>query len=139
MNSQNDDYLKHSPHLIYEVTGRGQKENKEFENCNIQYTLFTLSTLSNIYPILRKSGYFSHWTRWLNSFIFITNCYTFSMNTTPIPTVKTLFHKNCLIFCLLTFNKLLFLIKHIFKAKADICFCLHSLKDDVIDDGYSKI
>jgi len=63
MNSQND-YLKHSPHWIYADvcswnTGRGQKEDKEFENCNIQNTLFTLSTLSNIYPILLQSGYFS--------------------------------------------------------------------------------
>ena len=70
MNSQNDDYLKHSPHWIYADlwswnTGRGQNENKEFENCHIQYTLFTLSTLSNSYPILLKSGYFFkflHWT-----------------------------------------------------------------------------
>jgi len=65
MNSQNDDYLKHSPHWIYADlcswnTGRGLNENKEFENCKIQYTLFTLSTLSNIYPILLQSGYFSH-------------------------------------------------------------------------------
>jgi len=39
MNSQNDNYLKHSPHWIYADlcswnTGRGQNENKEFENCN---------------------------------------------------------------------------------------------------------
>jgi len=97
MNSQKNDYLlsvKHSPHWIYADswswnTGRGQNENKEFENCHIQYTWFKLSTLSNIYRIIIKSGYFLHWTRWLNLFIFITNCNTFSMNTTPIPTVIT--------------------------------------------------
>jgi len=65
MNSQNDDYLKYSPDWIYADvcswnTARGQNENKKFENCNIQYTLFTLSTLSNIYPILLQSGSFSH-------------------------------------------------------------------------------
>jgi len=42
----------------------------------------------------------------------------------------------CLICCLLTFNMFLSHKTH-FKAKANICFCLHSLKDDVIDDGYN--
>jgi len=67
MNSQNDDYLKHSPHWIYAelcswntVCLRGQNENKELENCNIKCKLFTFSTLSNIYQILLQSGYFSH-------------------------------------------------------------------------------
>ena len=65
MNRQNDDYLKHSPHWIYADlsswnTGRDQNENRELENCIIQYTLFTLSTLINIHPILLKYGYFSH-------------------------------------------------------------------------------
>ena len=65
MNSQTDDYLKHSHHWIYADlcswnTGSGQNENKEFENCIIQYTFFTLSTLSNIYPILLQAGYLSH-------------------------------------------------------------------------------
>ena len=51
MNSQNDDYLKHSPTGFIQInlcswnTGRRQNENKEFENCNNQYTLFTMSTL----------------------------------------------------------------------------------------------
>jgi len=46
MNSQNDDYLKHSPHWIdaelcsWNTVGlgldlRGQNENEEFENCYI--------------------------------------------------------------------------------------------------------
>ena len=111
MNSQHDDYLKHSPHWIYANlcswnTGRGQKENKEFENCYFQNTLFTLSTLSNIYyPILPQSGYFSHWTRWLNSFIFITLLQFFNEYDTDTNCNNCVSQK-WLIGCLRTFNKL---------------------------------
>ena len=139
MNSQNDDYLKQSTHWIYADlcswnTGRGQNENKEFENCNIQCTLFTLSTLSNIYPILLQPGYFSHWTRWLNSFFYPKLLQFFNEYDTSTNCNNCVSQNKCLICCLLTFNKLFIPFKAHFKAKADICFCFHSLKDDVIDE-----
>jgi len=40
-------------------TGSGKNDYKEFEKYINTYTLFTLATLSNIYPILRQSGHFS--------------------------------------------------------------------------------
>ena len=62
MNGKNDDYLKQSPHWIYADlcswnTGRGQTRTK-----SLKTVIFNtpLSTLSNIYPILLQSGYFSH-------------------------------------------------------------------------------
>jgi len=125
-------FVKFNYRIQTVVTTRTKRLKKIFINtlCS-RWQLFQILCLSDPAPVRTLFA-----LNQVNQFIqfYHKQLHFFSINNTTIPTAITIFHKYLSnVVHLLSTSYLSHKIH--FKSMSEICFCLHSLKDDVSYDG----